>query len=373
MHRDAAGIWARRRSRPVASRTCGGRSEKPLSSMASSNAAPAACGATSPVLPAAAPPRRAPIRTIFSRSLSPGLGDLRQDRAEARMSPAVLRRKVGAAEKRLQLRRQPHRHRPAAAAGRGLHERHVDAVDVGPLLAIHLDGHVISIQHRRDRLVFERSPAPSRGTSGRSNSRSKGRWACFPSRLSRTPPRPRDTNPPDCARAAANRDSSLVPDDWYACPASSYQPRLNRVRFAHFCKRLLAVGISVSENSIHGGAPREERFEDYETDPPANAGRTGKAAGSVVMAPLIQSAILSCASAAETGLKGVAGIDRVTILPGKTYLRGWAGYGDPPRSNQNRGRQETASSRGARPGLRPPRCGPRIRDPARSSSPTRKR
>ena len=32
----------------------------------------------------------------------------------------------------------------------------------------------------------------------------------------------------------------------------------------------------------------------------------------------------------KTGLKGVAGIDRVTILPGKTYLRGWAGYGDPP-------------------------------------------
>lgn len=64
--------------------------------------------------------------------------------------------------------------------------------------------------------------------------------------------------------------------------------------------------------------------------------RTGHAAvGTVVL----KSAILSCASAAET-LKGVAGIDRVTILPGKTYLRGWAGYGDPPHSNQNRPRQE---------------------------------
>src|SRR6478609_1818977 len=65
--------------------------------------------------------------------------------------------------------------------------------------------------------------------------------------------------------------------------------------------------------------------------------RAGKTA---VMTPLLHSAFLSCVSAAETGLKGVAGIDRVTILPGKTYLRGWAGYGDPPRSNQNRGRQE---------------------------------
>ncbi len=70
-------------------------------------------------------------------------------------------------------------------------------------------------------------------------------------------------------------------------------------------------------------------------------GRAGKTAvGSLLMPPLIQSAIVCGASAEETGLNGVAGIDRVTILPGKTYLRGWAGYGDPPRSNQNRGRQE---------------------------------
>jgi DUF1680 family protein len=79
-------------------------------------------------------------------------------------------------------------------------------------------------------------------------------------------------------------------------------------------------------------------------------GRTGKAAvGSVAMTPLIQSAILSCASAAETGLKGVAGIDRVTILPGKTYLRGWAGYGDPPRSNQNHRPQDTPAAPAAGP------------------------
>lgn len=33
----------------------------------------------------------------------------------------------------------------------------------------------------------------------------------------------------------------------------------------------------------------------------------------------------------EATLNAVAGVDRVTILPGKTYLHGWAGYGDPPR------------------------------------------
>ncbi len=61
----------------------------------------------------------------------------------------------------------------------------------------------------------------------------------------------------------------------------------------------------------------------------------------ILIAPLLHSAILSCAGAAETGLKSLAGIDRVAILPGKTYLRGWAGYGDPPRSNQNRAPQNT--------------------------------
>lgn len=62
-------------------------------------------------------------------------------------------------------------------------------------------------------------------------------------------------------------------------------------------------------------------------------GRAGKtAAASVALTPLLQSAIVSCATAAEdvAPLNGIAGLDRVAILPGKTYLRGWAGYGNPP-------------------------------------------
>src|SRR4051794_37256675 len=48
-------------------------------------------------------------------------------------------------------------------------------------------------------------------------------------------------------------------------------------------------------------------------------------------APILQTAILPpSARAGTTGLGSAAGVDRVTILPGKTYLRGWAGYGDPP-------------------------------------------
>ncbi len=69
----------------------------------------------------------------------------------------------------------------------------------------------------------------------------------------------------------------------------------------------------------------------------------GTVAKAAVIPPLLQSAILSC-SAAETGpaLNSVAGVDRITVQPGKTYLRGWAGYGEPPSTRppaQGRGPQ----------------------------------
>ena len=56
----------------------------------------------------------------------------------------------------------------------------------------------------------------------------------------------------------------------------------------------------------------------------------GKAA---VAIPLLRTAIEGAAAAP---VNGIAGIDRVTIMPGKTYLRGWAGYGDPPRPQRPR-------------------------------------
>src|SRR5690348_17248962 len=58
-------------------------------------------------------------------------------------------------------------------------------------------------------------------------------------------------------------------------------------------------------------------------------GRMGKAVGATAATPLLQTAVLSCAAAEERPLLNAqAGVDRVTVLPGKTYLRGWAGYGD---------------------------------------------
>src|SRR5215468_3519382 len=64
-----------------------------------------------------------------------------------------------------------------------------------------------------------------------------------------------------------------------------------------------------------------------------------KAASAAAITPALQTAIVSCAMADEAPLNAIAGVDRVTILPGKTYLRGWAGYGDPPRPQRPRGPQ----------------------------------
>lgn len=59
--------------------------------------------------------------------------------------------------------------------------------------------------------------------------------------------------------------------------------------------------------------------------------RAGKAAGAAAVAPFLHTAILSASQSKEGApLNAQAGIDRITIFPGKTYLRAWAGYGDQP-------------------------------------------
>jgi uncharacterized protein len=73
-------------------------------------------------------------------------------------------------------------------------------------------------------------------------------------------------------------------------------------------------------------------------------GTIGKAvAASVVLHPVLRTAILSdtvsstsVERSAAAPVTGVAGVDRVVVLPGKTYLRGWAGYGEPPRRGPGR-------------------------------------
>jgi hypothetical protein len=61
-------------------------------------------------------------------------------------------------------------------------------------------------------------------------------------------------------------------------------------------------------------------------------GTMGKAAAaSVLVPPVLRAAILPARSVGRGASQRRGGVDRVVVLPGKTYLRAWAGYGDPPR------------------------------------------
>ena len=98
----------------------------------------------------------APCSRSAAWSLLPEVGDAAQQRAEAGTAVAVLGREVGAGEERLLVRGQEHGHRPAAVPlvhGQG--GRHVDVVEVGALLAVHLDGDEVLVHERGDLFVLE--------------------------------------------------------------------------------------------------------------------------------------------------------------------------------------------------------------------------
>ena len=69
----------------------------------------------------------------------PGLGDSQQHFTEGGHIETTHRWEVGARIKRAQVWRQEDRHGPAAGTGHGLGGGHVDVVQVGAFLAVHLD------------------------------------------------------------------------------------------------------------------------------------------------------------------------------------------------------------------------------------------
>src|SRR6185436_18071431 len=71
------------------------------------------------------------------------------------------------------------------------------------------------------------------------------------------------------------------------------------------------------------------------------------AAGTVVATSLVEAAFgeSGVLAAQATPVNAVAGVDRVVMLKGKTYLRGWTGYGLPPGG----GRRGGGGGRGAAP------------------------
>ena len=112
------------------------------------------------------PPAR-PLRVSASRirsrrtghlvgPLRPGLVDRLEQLPEARLAVPRPVREVGAGEERAAVVVEHAGHRPAALPGHRDRRLHVDGVDVGPLLAVDLDAHVVLVEVRRRRLVLER-------------------------------------------------------------------------------------------------------------------------------------------------------------------------------------------------------------------------
>lgn len=82
----------------------------------------------------------------------------------------------------------------------------------------------------------------------------------------------------------------------------------------------------------------------------------------VVASPLVELAYARgkvSAQALPTDLNAVAGPDRVVMLRGKTYLNGWAGYGQPPRKDRPRRPSAQAGTAAAPAQPAPPE--PRVR------------
>ncbi len=161
--------------------------------------------------------QRLRLRTQFLLTLAVVLGHARQQRAEARHAEARLGRKVRATEEGpLVVMRQEHGQRPAATAAREQLVRDlVDAVDVGPLLAVHLDVDEQLVHHRRGGRILEgfmrHHMAP---VAGRVADRQQDRLAAGVRRRRRL--LPMDTSPRDCGHAAAGRGWSRRQAGWPA-------------------------------------------------------------------------------------------------------------------------------------------------------------
>ncbi len=95
-------------------------------------------------------------RGQFAFSFPPERRDLLEQLQKARATVARVRRKIGAPEKRLQLRCQKDIHRPAARARRRLHERHVNFIHVRAFLAVHFDADKMVVEKFAGLFVLER-------------------------------------------------------------------------------------------------------------------------------------------------------------------------------------------------------------------------
>jgi DUF1680 family protein len=98
----------------------------------------------------------------------------------------------------------------------------------------------------------------------------------------------------------------------------------------------------MSDDTTTSAITRRELF--------GTVGKIGTAAAvSVVAGPFLGALGDGFAVSAQAlPLAAVAGVDRVVMKPGKTYLNAWAGYGAPPRPGRQGGGLSTGSGQGGR-------------------------
>ena len=94
-------------------------------------------------------------RLHLRASLAPRARNPLENVEEGRHAVPAGVREVRAAVERSAVRREEDRHRPATRAGHRLHRVHVDGVEIGALLAVHLDRHEVLIQEGGGRRVLE--------------------------------------------------------------------------------------------------------------------------------------------------------------------------------------------------------------------------
>src|SRR5207302_3008498 len=102
------------------------------------------------------PDERSPRLDHLGPPRLPGLRDRAQEPRERGEPVAVGRREVGAAVEGHAVGGQEDAHGPAALTGHRLHGLHVDLVDVGPLLPVHLDAHEVLVQQPGGLGILER-------------------------------------------------------------------------------------------------------------------------------------------------------------------------------------------------------------------------
>ncbi len=165
--------------------------------------------------------RRISLRTASARAsacslhlipvVHPGLTERLHDTAKRGHAMALLGREVRPGIERPAVGSAEDRHRPTAGAGESLGGRHVDGIEIWPLLPVDLDRHEPLGQIRCRGRVFEalvrHDVAPvARGIPDRK----KDRLVLLLGPVA-TPPRPRGTTRPGCPRAGAGRGWSRRP------------------------------------------------------------------------------------------------------------------------------------------------------------------